>query len=133
VVQEPVGEHVRTSSGATGIEKLAVVADRGYFSGEEVLACEQGGITAYVPKLLTSGTKADGRFGKQDFVHMPDQDEYRRPARHAMTRRFATVDKGLFMNGRTFLKCCLHPGCEAVKASRHVSYFSGNPNALTRR
>ena len=26
---------------ATGIEKLAVVADRGYFSGEEILACDQ--------------------------------------------------------------------------------------------
>ena len=33
----------------TGIEKLAVVADRGYFSGEEILACDQAGITAYVP------------------------------------------------------------------------------------
>jgi hypothetical protein len=34
---------------ATGMEKLAIVADRGYFSGEEVLACDQAGITAYVP------------------------------------------------------------------------------------
>ena len=82
----------------TGIEKLAVVADRGYFSGEEVLACDQAGIAAYVPKPLTSGAKADGRFGKQDFVYMPDRDEYRCPAGHAMTRRFETVDKGLIMN-----------------------------------
>ncbi len=67
---------------ATGIEKLAVVADRGYFSGEEVLACDQAGITAYVPKPLTSGAKADGRFGKQDFVYMPGRDEYRCPADH---------------------------------------------------
>jgi hypothetical protein len=50
---------------ATGIEKLAVVADRGYFSGEEVFACDQAGIAPYVPKPLTSGAKADGRFGKQ--------------------------------------------------------------------
>jgi transposase len=83
---------------ATGIEKLAVVADRGYFSGEEVLACDQAGITAYVPKPLTSGAKADGRFGKQDFVYMPDRDEYRCPAGHAMTRRFDTVDKGMIIN-----------------------------------
>lgn len=83
---------------ATGIEKLAVVADRGYFSGEEVLACEQAGITAYVPKPLTSGAKADGRFGKQDFVYMPDRDEYRCPAGHSMTHRFATVEHGLTLN-----------------------------------
>ena len=83
---------------ATGIEKLAVVADCGYFSGEEVLACDKANITAYVPKPLTSGAKADGRFGKQDFVYLPDRDEYRCPAGHAMTRRFETVDKGMIMN-----------------------------------
>jgi len=37
---------------ATGIEKLSVVADRGYFSGEEILTCDHAGITAYVPKPL---------------------------------------------------------------------------------
>jgi transposase len=83
---------------ATGIKKLAVVADRGYFSGEEVLACDQAGIATYVPKPLTSGAKADGRFGKQDFVYMSDRDEYCCPAGHAMTRRFETVDKGLIIN-----------------------------------
>ena len=82
----------------TGIEKLAVVADRGYFSSEEVFACEQACIVAYVPKPLTSGAKADGRFGKQNFVYMPGRDEYHCPAGHAMTRRFETVDKGLVIN-----------------------------------
>ncbi|MDB5825032.1 MAG: transposase [Herminiimonas sp.] len=99
---------------ATGIEKLAVVADRGYFSGEEVLACDQAGITTYVPKPLTSGAKADGRFGKQDFVYMPDRDEYRCPAGHAMTRRFETVDKGLIINVYATpecRRCLLKPDC----------------------
>jgi len=99
---------------ATGIEKLAVVADRGYFSGEEVLACDQAGITAYVPKPLTSGAKADGRFGKQDFVYMPDRDEYRCPAGHAMTRRFETVDKGMIINvyaTPACRRCLLKPDC----------------------
>jgi transposase len=27
-----------------------------------------------VPKPMTSGAKADGRFGKQDFVYLPEQD-----------------------------------------------------------
>ena len=83
---------------ASGIEKLAVVADRGYFSGEEILACDHAGITTYIPKPLTSGAKAEGRFGKQDFVYVPDQDEYRCPAGHSLTHRFQTVDKGLVMN-----------------------------------
>jgi len=44
------------------------VADRGYYKGEEIVACEQAGNTAYLPKLMTSGLYAKGRFGKQDFV-----------------------------------------------------------------
>ena len=50
-------------------ERLDAVADRGYFNGEEILACEQAGITVTLPKPMTSGAKAEGRFGKQDFVY----------------------------------------------------------------
>src|SRR3954452_12774756 len=60
-------------------EKLDAVADRGYFSGEEILACEQAGITVTLPKPMTSGAKADGRFGKQDFIYRPETDTYRCP------------------------------------------------------
>ncbi|MEI0709756.1 IS5/IS1182 family transposase, partial [Pseudomonas aeruginosa] len=48
---------------ATGSERLSIVADRGYFSGVEILACEQAGITPFVPKPMTSSSKAEGRFG----------------------------------------------------------------------
>jgi transposase len=50
---------------------LTVLADRGYFSGEEVVACEAAGVTPIVPKPLTSGAKANGCFGKQDFILSP--------------------------------------------------------------
>src|ERR1700730_15334139 len=56
---------------AMGVEALDVLADRGYFKGEEVLACEPLGVTPYVPKPLTSRSKAAGRVGKQDFVYIP--------------------------------------------------------------
>src|SRR6185503_2045159 len=42
-------------------DKLEVVADRGYFNGEEILACEQADITVTLPKPLRSGAKAQGR------------------------------------------------------------------------
>ena len=61
-------------------EKLEAVADRGYFNGEEILACEQAGITVTLPKPMTSGAKSEGRFGKQDFVYLPEEDVYRCPA-----------------------------------------------------
>src|SRR6202171_2993834 len=52
---------------ATGKEDLTVVADRGYFKGEEILECDQAGMVSLVPKSLTSNSLADGRFDKQDF------------------------------------------------------------------
>ena len=45
-----------------GAAKLDVVADRGYYNGEEILACELSGITVTLPKPQTSGAKAAGPF-----------------------------------------------------------------------
>jgi transposase len=80
---------------AMGVDNIEVLADRGYFDSEEVLACETLGVTPYVPKPLTSGAKADGRFGKQDFIYLPDEDVYRCPAAERLPRRFTTVDQGM--------------------------------------
>ena len=63
-----------------GVDDLEAVADRGYYSGEEILACEEAGIAVTLPKPMTSGIEAKGRFGKQDFVYLSDQDVYRCPA-----------------------------------------------------
>ena len=71
-----------------------MLADRGYFSGEEILACEALGATPFVPKTLTSGAKANGRFGKQDFVYLPDQDVYRCPSGALLPHHMTTVEKG---------------------------------------
>src|SRR5215217_6026584 len=48
------------------VETLEAVADRGYWDSEEILACDQAGVTFTWPKPMTSGSKADGGFGKQD-------------------------------------------------------------------
>lgn len=97
---------------ATGIEDLNVVADRGYFSGEEILACEQSGITAYVPKPLTSNSAADGRFGKQDFVYEANEDEYRCPAGQRLIKRFTSVENAMILHSYWSSAC---QGC-AIKA-----------------
>lgn len=76
-------------------DTLEAVADRGYFNGEEILACEQAGITVTLPKPMTSGAKSDGRFGKQDFVYLPDGDVYRCPAGERLGYRFTSVENGL--------------------------------------
>jgi hypothetical protein len=77
---------------AMGRKNLEVVADRGYFKGEEILACQNAGITPFVPKPPTSGSKAEGRFGKQDFVYVAEDDTYRCPAGERLTSRYASVE-----------------------------------------
>src|SRR6185295_8040259 len=63
--------------------------------GEEILDCEQSGITALVPKPLTSNSKAEGRFDKRDFEYLAERDEYRCPAGEHAIRRFTTVEHGM--------------------------------------
>jgi transposase len=75
-------------------EHLDAVADRGYFNSTEILACEQADITVTLPKPMTSGAKADGRFGKQDFVYLPTEDVYRCPAGEKLTYRFTGEEAG---------------------------------------
>src|SRR5258708_28469775 len=107
---------------AMGVDDLDMLADRGYFSGEEIVACEALGVTPYVPKPLTSGAQADGRFGKQDLVYLPDQDAYRCPAGEVLSRRMTTVEKGLtlhrYWNLSSCGACSLKPHCTPAKARR---------------
>jgi transposase len=86
-----MGEQARTEM---GVETLDAVADRGYYEGEEIKACEEAGITVTLPKPQTSGAKAAGRFGKQDFVYVAAEDVYRCPAGELLTYRFTGEEHG---------------------------------------
>jgi transposase len=76
-------------------DELDVVADRGYFDSEEILACDEAGITVTLPKPLTSGAKSEGRFAKQDFRYLADEDVYICPAGERLTYRFTREENGL--------------------------------------
>lgn len=80
---------------AMATETLTAIADRGYFKGEEILACHIAGISTIVPKTGTSNAKADGRFDKADFIHDAQKNEYRCPAGQALIWRYATVEAGM--------------------------------------
>ncbi|MEO0385571.1 MAG: IS1182 family transposase [Pseudomonadota bacterium] len=90
---------------AMGRDELDVIADRGYFSGEEIVACEAEGITPYVPKTYTSGAKAAGRFGKDDFDYDPSQNAYRCPAGEMLTHRYTNVEAGRTLHAYWTTKC----------------------------
>ena len=123
---------------AMGREVLTVLADRGHYDGEEILACEQAGITPLVPKPLTSGAKAEGRFGKQDFVYLPEQDAYRCPAGETMRWWFDRTDE----NGKrlryywttTCPDCAIKAKCTPAKMRRIARWeHEGVLDAMQRR
>jgi transposase len=85
----------RLARAEMGVDNLTVVADRGYFKSEEILACHEAGITVFVPKSVTSAATADGRFGKDDFIYDAAKNEYSCPAGERLIWRYATVESGL--------------------------------------
>ena len=65
---------------ALAVEELRVVADSGYYTGEELKVCEDAGIEPYVPKRNTSSLAKKGMYGKEQFSYDPAQDCYVCPA-----------------------------------------------------
>jgi transposase len=101
-----------TARDALGAEKIEVLADRGYFKGEEIAACEEAGIAAYVPKPLTSNARAEGRFDRRDFVYDRDNNSYVCPAGEKLTYRMTTKEAGKVLH-RYWTNAC---GACAIKA-----------------
>ena len=99
---------------ALGSQELTVLADRGYYSGEEIKACDDAGIVPLVPKVLTSNSKAEGRYDKSDFVYEPERDAFRCPAGEYAIRRFTSVEKGMAIHkywSSACPRCALRAKC----------------------
>ena len=94
------------------VDKLEAVADRGYHEGDEIKACEDAGLTVTLPRPQTSGAKAQGRFGKQDFLYVAEDDVYLCPAGERLPYRFQNVERGKTIR-RYWTNAC--KGC-ALKA-----------------
>jgi transposase len=131
-----------------GVDKLEAVADRGYYSGEEILACDKAGIAVTLPKPMTSGLEARGRFGKQDFVYVGDEDVYRCPAGEKLNYHYTNEEDGQQLRRywtNACRDCALKARCTTGKERRitrweheHVleavqSRLDKNPQAMRQR
>jgi hypothetical protein len=98
-----------------------VVADAGYYEGGAIADCYADGVTALVPKVDTSESKARGRYSKADFRYDPDRNEYVCPANERLTYRFDSVEHGktLWVYMRYGCSSCpLHDRCTTGNAKR---------------
>lgn len=75
-------------------ETIEAIADKGYYSGEEIVAAEQAGVAVTVPKPNTSNAAASGRFDKADFVYVAGEDIYVCPAGERLTYRMTSQHDG---------------------------------------
>ncbi len=82
---------------AMATDKIEAIADKGYYKGEEIVACEEGGVAVVVPKSMTSNAGARGRFDKADFAYDSARDVYICPAGEALTYRFTGHQDGKAM------------------------------------
>ena len=104
------------------VETLDVLADRGYFDSEQIKECVEAGVTVTLPKPLTSGATADGRFGKPDFVYLPEQDVYRCPADQLLPYHFTAIEHGMelrrYWSTAACLSCQVKSKCTTGKERR---------------
>ncbi len=96
----------KAAKAALGRGTINAMADKGYFSGREILACHEDGITTTLPRPETSGNRKKGRYVKADFAYEADSDVYRCPAGETLTYRYTTKESGLAIR-RYWTNACL--------------------------
>lgn len=84
----------RAAKDVMASEKIEAIADKGYYSGEEIIAAENAGVAVTVSKPNTSNSGAAGRFDKADFVYDADEDIYMCPAQQRLTYRMTSEHDG---------------------------------------
>src|SRR6266568_2021634 len=112
---DPDARSMATSGRGSG------VVDRGYFNSEEIRACEEAGITVTLPKPMTSNAKAEGRFGKQDFRYVADEDIYVCPAGEKLAYHYTTEENGLVLRRywtNVCQSCAIKHSCTTAKERR---------------
>jgi len=102
-------------------DEFTVVADAGYYKGEEIVECHEAGIKALVPKTNTSGSKAKGRYSKADFRYDAKANEYICPAGERLTHRHDSHENGktlwVYWTSRCS-DCPLKADCTTAKERR---------------
>jgi Transposase DDE domain len=104
---------------ATGCAQVTALADRGYFTGDQVLLCEGTGVAPIVPKVLTSSGTKRGLFARQDFIYDAEHDHYTCPAGAKLTKIHRRVDHTEDFDRYRHLSACftcpLRPRCTPTK------------------
>ena len=105
------------------VEKIDVVADKGYFKIEDIEACEKAGMTPYVPRPQRGPAVREGFFRKDEFRYDAERDAYICPAGQILATRYESKLRDLkkfdYSNRAACLVCAMRSRC--TKEFRKVS------------
>jgi transposase len=115
------------------VEKIDVVADKGYFKTEDIEVCEKAGLTPHVPRPQRGSSVSNGFFRKDEFRYDAEQDAYICPGGHELKPiregRLRDMKKIDYANTTACRDCPLRPRC--TNNYRAVSRLE-NEDALDR-
>jgi transposase len=117
---------------ALDVDALEVVADQGYYSGEELLACERTNIVPYIAKVDTAAKRAKGEFPRSAFRYVPEDDEYECPAGERLIYRFTSNEKGKEIRrywSSECTRCPIKSACTPDEVAGSSEYRDGSSRA----
>lgn len=128
---------------ASGNEHLTVLADRGYYSRDQIRACAGTGVTPYIPRTETSGGFKRGKFTSHDYRYDAERDHYVCPAGKHLTKASDRTRKGRdveiinYRNKNACIGCPLKPRCtpepyKRVKRWKHAKVLDDMQARLER-
>lgn len=113
---EPMAQAARA---ALGVEKIAAVADRGYYSHEQVARCAEAGIEAYVPAPQRP-TPGEGEYPIERFDYDAARDLYVCPQGRELPRKSdSTRSSGRY---RAYYDSRACRGCPVRRACTRGAY-----------
>lgn len=109
-----------------GVEKMDVLADKGYHTGEQIRQCEENGITTYVSPKEPASNDPD-IFPVTAFIYNPEKDCYTCPAGEMLTtngtwlthssKGYKSAYKFQRYNTKKCKTCGLQPQCTKSKTN----------------
>ena len=98
------------------VDHLTCLADKGYYSSQDIAACEQSGVTCLVAKTHYTGSRKAKGFNHEDFLYDREKDVYICPCKNELRRRYhKTLVSGrkyqVYSNAAACARCEKKPAC----------------------
>jgi len=125
----PMAKQARSIVEPSSSQPFRVIADEGYYRSEELQACEQENILAYVSKSDTSGKRKKEEFSRDQFRYIPEDDEYECPAGERLIYRFTRQENGKSIRrywASACVRCPIRSNCTPSEY-RRVSRWEHEP------